>query len=427
MKRKLKKSVSITLISILVSILFYYTLTTVVNRSNGVKIKDKNLKETIDNTEFKIKYPKTSHDALNTWINELVDKTLKNEYQSDVELNKLEMSYLVSEASDEFLSIEIITKLNEVIIAKDARTLNLSNKELLTGSIFKDKAQNYLTYKLRASKKENNLSRNEFLDATLINEDFSNFFINNHLLKIDLNYAELEINLDEKAHLLNETLNSIEATNKDIPSVYLNKKYEASDKLVALTFDDGPHVQNSPKILAKLKEYNAYGTFFVIGQHIDNAPNVLVDILDQGHQLATHSVNHTDYTKMELSAVIDDIETVHRQIREITGFDAKLHVRPPFGAITQNQLNQLPYTFINWNVDTVDWLSKNASKVCYEATIGIEDGAIILMHDLYDSTVEALDCILSEIESRGFKAVTVEDLIEHKQGEVKVNHLYREG
>ena len=105
MKRKLKKSVSITLISILVSILFYYTLTTVVNRSNGVKIKDKNLKETIDNTEFKIKYPKTSHDALNTWINELVDKTLKNEYQSDVELNKLEMSDLVSEASDEFLSI----------------------------------------------------------------------------------------------------------------------------------------------------------------------------------------------------------------------------------------------------------------------------------------------------------------------------------
>lgn len=191
-------------------------------------------------------------------------------------------------------------------------------------------------------------------------------------------------------------------------------------KCVALTFDDGPG-KYTPELLELLDEYEAKATFFLIGENVKKHPQIARDELARGHEIGNHTWAHKDLRKMSAAAVKRDLAKTDALIEETTGEKATL-ARPPFGAIPQSLAKTLPVPVILWNVDTLDWKTRDT-----KSTIKIAEtttpGSIVLMHDIHESTVAAMPSILKDLKSRDYHFVTVTELV----GDPKPGTLYGTG
>ncbi len=183
---------------------------------------------------------------------------------------------------------------------------------------------------------------------------------------------------------------------------------------IAITFDDGPHGANTPRLLKMLKDRGIKATFFVVGQCVAELPEIAKQIVDEGHEIANHSWSHPLLTKLGEGSVRDQIERTHNVIRQTTGAVPTLF-RPPFGAFTANQRAwahaTLAYTSILWDVDSNDWKHRSAAKT--ESIIRAETrpGSIILCHDIHTPTIDAMPATLDALLGKGFKFVTVSQLL----------------
>lgn len=183
---------------------------------------------------------------------------------------------------------------------------------------------------------------------------------------------------------------------------------------VAITFDDGPHATNTPRLLDMLKQRNIKATFFVVGQCVAEYPDIAKRIVDEGHEIASHSWSHPQLTKLGEGGVTDQLQRTHDVIKQTTGVTTTL-LRPPYGAFTQNQIawanKKWDYKTILWDVDPLDWKIRNAEAVKSKILAGTVKGSIILAHDIHKSTVDAMPETLDGLTAKGFKFVTVSELI----------------
>lgn len=202
-----------------------------------------------------------------------------------------------------------------------------------------------------------------------------------------------------------------------------NKNIDPKKPMIALTFDDGPNYKTTNKILDILKNNNSNATFFVTGRRSDKDYQILPKMLELGNQIGNHTYNHTNLTKLSQKDVEKEIETVNDKLVKFVGSPASL-VRVPYGAINSNILNNFDYPFIMWNVDTQDWKSRNSKKIINETLKNLSDGNIILMHDIYETTAKACEFIIPEIIKKGFQLVTIQDMMEYKNIELKPNKKY---
>jgi peptidoglycan/xylan/chitin deacetylase (PgdA/CDA1 family) len=162
---------------------------------------------------------------------------------------------------------------------------------------------------------------------------------------------------------------------------------------VAMTFDDGPHAQNTPRLLDMLKQRNIKATFFVVGECAQEYPAIMKRIVAEGHEIANHSWSHPQLSKMGEGAVTEQLQKTHDAILNTTGVAPKL-MRPPYGAFTANQRAwanaKWGYKTILWDVDPLDWKVRNAEHVKSEILRHTVPGSIILSHDIHKSTVDAM-------------------------------------
>lgn len=183
---------------------------------------------------------------------------------------------------------------------------------------------------------------------------------------------------------------------------------------VALTFDDGPHATNTPRLLEMLKQRNVKATFFCVGQCVAEYPEIARRIVDEGHEIASHSWSHPNLIPMRESSVRDQLERTHQVIKQATGVEVK-NFRPPYGNFTQRQRNwahaAYGYRIIMWDVDPLDWKVRRASHVENEIVSRTRPGSIILAHDIHKSTVDAMPATLDTLLAKGFKFVTVAELL----------------
>ena len=183
---------------------------------------------------------------------------------------------------------------------------------------------------------------------------------------------------------------------------------------VAMTFDDGPHAANTPRLLDMLKQRNIKATFFVVGQCAQEYPAIMKRIVAEGHEVANHSWSHPQLSKMAEGSVTDQIQKTHDAIVNTTGVAPKL-MRPPYGAFTANQRGwanaKWGYKIVLWDVDPLDWKVRNADHVKSEILHHTVAGSIILSHDIHKSTVDAMPDTLDGLIGRGFKFVTASELI----------------
>jgi len=183
---------------------------------------------------------------------------------------------------------------------------------------------------------------------------------------------------------------------------------------VAMTFDDGPHAQNTPRLLDMLKERNIKATFFVVGECAQEYPAIMKRIVAEGHEVANHSWSHPQLSRMGEGAVTEQLQKTHDAIVNSTGVVPKL-MRPPYGAFTANQRawanSKWGYKIILWDVDPLDWKIRNADHVKSEILRHTVPGSIILSHDIHKTTVDAMPDTLDGLTGRGFKFVTVSELL----------------
>ena len=153
-------------------------------------------------------------------------------------------------------------------------------------------------------------------------------------------------------------------------------------------------------------------------------PHILKEVLKSGNEIGGHSYNHANLNRQTKDFLIKDQENLNTVYQSITGETLKL-LRPPYGNANSLVKETLNYSLINWNIDTEDWRYKNSDHIYNEILNKVEDGDIILMHDLYDTTIEAVRKLLPELYSRGFQVVTISELAELKGKTLEPHIIYR--
>ncbi|BBI31995.1 polysaccharide deacetylase family protein [Cohnella abietis] len=205
------------------------------------------------------------------------------------------------------------------------------------------------------------------------------------------------------------------------------------EKLVALTFDDGPNSRTTPQILDLLLQNETKSTFFIVGKRAERFPDIVKREALEGHEVANHTYSHM-YLNSNVSEakITDELVRTQNKIFELTGQKSPWF-RPPGGVYNESVVRiarEKGYKMVlwSWHQDTKDWRSPGTQKIINKVLHNIRNGDIILFHDHVDGsiqTVEALKVILPELKKRGYKMVTVSELIQHRQSksiQVKPRH-----
>jgi peptidoglycan/xylan/chitin deacetylase (PgdA/CDA1 family) len=181
-----------------------------------------------------------------------------------------------------------------------------------------------------------------------------------------------------------------------------------------MTFDDGPHAQNTPRLLDMLKQRKIHATFFFVGQCVQENPEIVKRIVAEGHEIGNHSWSHPDLAKMSDASVQEQIQKTQDAIVAACGQAPKL-MRPPYGAFTARQRawahGTWGFDIILWDVDPLDWKIRNSEHVKAEILKQAVPGSIVLSHDIHKTTVDAMPETLDALAAKGFKFVTVSELI----------------
>ena len=189
---------------------------------------------------------------------------------------------------------------------------------------------------------------------------------------------------------------------------------------VAMTFDDGPHPQNTPRLLDILRDRNIKATFYVIGRNVDLYPAIARRIVAEGHEIGNHTYTHPNMTKLSNDGVRSELMKTRDAVVRATGVQPRT-LRPPYGALLQAQRewirSEFNYPTIMWAVDPRDWQRPGPSVVASRIIAGTTPGAIVLAHDLHAPTVDAMPATLDGLSKKGYKFVTVSQLLSMKSSE----------
>ena len=181
-------------------------------------------------------------------------------------------------------------------------------------------------------------------------------------------------------------------------------------KKIALTFDDGPHPVYTPKLLDGLKERDIEASFFITGENAERHPELVERMHREGHLIGNHTYSHIQLTKQNREQFKEELIRTNGIISGITGEEV-VFVRPPYGSWDkkfEGELNMFP---VLWSIDPLDWCTKDADNVARRVLAKAKENAVILMHDEYDSSVQAAFMVVDALMKEGYEFVTVEEIL----------------
>lgn len=196
----------------------------------------------------------------------------------------------------------------------------------------------------------------------------------------------------------------------------VNTKYETVstlavlDKEVAITFDDGPNPDHTARLLKGLKERGVSATFFLLGKEAEKYPELVLQMYEEGHLIATHSYEHVNLCSLSDEKACEQVEKTNDIIEGITG-ERPQFLRPPFGSWKENLDCETEMIKVLWDIDPLDWNVSNSTEIARSVLEDVEDGDIILLHDASESSVNAAFKIIDALLKEGYCFVTVEELV----------------
>jgi peptidoglycan/xylan/chitin deacetylase (PgdA/CDA1 family) len=189
---------------------------------------------------------------------------------------------------------------------------------------------------------------------------------------------------------------------------------DTSEPVVALTFDDGPHPEQTPRLLDLLAERGIRATFYLIGANAQAHPEIVERTLAEGHELGNHTWSHRFLTTQRSRSILEEVGSAHSVINDITGAPPAT-LRPPYGAVTPGlsgwMNSRFGYETVLWSVDAADWEGPDSDTITERLVSGARNGSIILVHDPVPAVVEAMPETLDRLLDRGFRFVTVGELL----------------
>ena len=222
--------------------------------------------------------------------------------------------------------------------------------------------------------------------------------------------------------------NSSESKSSESSTSSSNKNNSSAKKRVAITYDDGPHNVQTQKIVDELAKYNAHATFFVVGNRVDGTAysgrSAMKYALDKGNEVGIHAYTHEKYyNKCSDADYNTELSKTLAAIQSAAPSYKVKYMRPVGGHITDDRVSSCKYSVIMWSIDSEDWKHKykdsdtaaqkkeKVDTIVNNVMSGVQDGSIILMHDIYGSTYDATVIILKKLYDQGYEVVTVSELL----------------
>lgn len=222
-----------------------------------------------------------------------------------------------------------------------------------------------------------------------------------------------------------QTEHAEELIETDVTKTSAQMTVDPSKPMVALTFDDGPS-KHTNRLLDAFAVHGGKGTFFVVGNILDAQADTLKRTSDEGHEIGGHSWNHRQLTKLDDTELENQLMNTRAKIFEITGTDTTI-LRPPYGSCNDTvkaKCAELGIVIVNWSLDTLDWKNKNADAIYNCIMNEVQDGAIILCHDLHGTTVDAMERVIPDLIAQGYQLVTVSELLANSEKPVQAGTVY---
>ena len=234
---------------------------------------------------------------------------------------------------------------------------------------------------------------------------------------------------------------SITIPYKDLNSILKdeNKKQEVEDvitkpdkrnistfkdkKLLALTFDDGPNGLITERLIDGLNERGARATFFMLGNRVVQYPEVVKKVYESGNDIGSHSYSHRNLINLDENDLKNEIVKTDLEIESIIGIRPTL-LRPPYGSYNDEILTRIDKSFVLWNVDTEDWKIRNIDSVSQNIVNGAKDGNIMVLHDLYNTSIDGALKAIDMLKEEGYEFVTISELSELRDKPLVIHNVY---
>ena len=357
-----------------------------------------------DDYKFILSYPLIKNKKIDLKINNFVEENKKIYNQNSDNIKSMIVNYEIQEyknitfvelnsfiyyeddyvENNEIISFKTDTK--EILKLKDIFNTPYYISKLTTKTINQDKQQ--------------------------INEE-NNFILNKSGLVIKYNYLnkikEYKINYDEIKTYLKEEYKMDDIVIPVLTPTKRNLNKYKNKKLIALTFDDGPS-NNTKYFIKELQKRDALVTFFVVGNRVKKYEDVLKEAYLMGNQIGSHTYSHKNLLYLNEEEITKEIEKTNEAIYNVIGTKPTI-IRVPYGNINKKIRSISNMNHILWNVDTLDWKYKNSNRVYKEIIKHAEDGNIILLHDIFKTSVNGVLKAIDELKKQGYEFVTIDEMV----------------
>lgn len=248
--------------------------------------------------------------------------------------------------------------------------------------------------------------------------------IDNDMTDYDVHQIEYIESLDQQFQISEPTTENIITDEESFLNAEIEtiREVDPDKPMIALTYDDGPS-KYTQEILDLLKENNSAATFFVLGSLAVKHEEAVVKMVDNGNQIGNHTYDHKRLTTLNDEEIYDQINKTDNLIYDMT-LCRPFVMRPPYGSTSEVLAEKIQKPIINWSIDTRDWESRNAEQIAEIILENVKDGDIILMHDIYESSLEASKIVIPELIKRGYQLVTISELSEKREVILQAGKLY---
>lgn len=204
------------------------------------------------------------------------------------------------------------------------------------------------------------------------------------------------------------------------------RELDPEKPMIALTFDDGPHYINTPRLLKILEDNGARATFFILGDRsffTEANKETLRQLAASGNEVASHTYSHKNLAQLSIEDMVAEITKAADNIYALTG-EYPTFVRPPYGSYNDEVKQYANAPLVTWNVDSEDWKSRDAATIVEHVLEEARDGRIVLLHDIHTFSVDAAERLIPELIERGYQIVTLRELFYYKGVELENGEVY---